>query len=103
VSVAAVVTDNAERSRYELHVDGELAGFADYRVAGASVVVPHVEVDPDREGRGLGTLLVRETLARIEASGRTVIPTCPFAAAYIRRHPELAGLVEPSLRPRFLR
>ena len=31
------VTDNAERSRYEARVDGELAGFSGYRLRGADL------------------------------------------------------------------
>jgi hypothetical protein len=34
-------------------------------------------------------------------AGKTVIPVCPFAAAYIRRHPEYLELVEPHVRGRF--
>ncbi len=30
-----------------------------------------------------------------------MIPTCPFTAAYIQRHPEYVDLVAPSLRGRF--
>jgi predicted GNAT family acetyltransferase len=95
------VTDNPDQSRYELHVDGELAGWADYRPAGESVIVAHTELLPAFEGRGLGGLLVRETLERIRAGGKTVLPTCPFAHAYIRRHPEYVELVAPALRGQF--
>ena len=35
-------TDN----RFELRVDGEMVGFADYRVQGERVVFPHTEIDP---------------------------------------------------------
>ena len=34
--------------------------------------------------------------------GKTVIPTCPFAAAWIKRHPEWAELVAPSMRGQFV-
>jgi uncharacterized protein len=33
--------------------------------------------------------------------GKTVIPLCPFTAAFIRRHPEYADLVDPGLRGQF--
>jgi len=68
---------------------------------GDSVIVAHTEVDEGHEGEGLGSLLVRETLEHIRASGKSVIPNCPFTAAYIRRHPEFVDLVEPSLRSQF--
>lgn len=46
-------------------------------------------------------MLVRGALDQIRASGKTVIPTCAFTAAYIRRHPEYTDLVDASLRSRF--
>jgi predicted GNAT family acetyltransferase len=99
--VSRVVVDVPDQRRFELRVDGELAGWAEYLPAGDSVVVAHTEIDERREGQGLGSVLVRETLDRIRASGKTVIPTCPFTAAYIRRHPEYVDLVAPSLRGQF--
>ena len=38
--------------------------------------------------------LVSGVLDDIRARGLEVVPLCPFAAAYIRRHPEYADLVE---------
>jgi predicted GNAT family acetyltransferase len=84
----------------ELTVDGTLAGWLDYRPAGQSTIIAHTEVLDGHEGEGLGGELVRAAIEQIVASGRSVIPTCPFAAAYIARHPELQDAVLPSLRGR---
>jgi predicted GNAT family acetyltransferase len=96
-----VLTDDAERSRFELRVDGDLVGWVDYRPAGASVIVAHTQVLEGREGEGLGGTLVREALDLIAAGGKTVIPTCPFATAWLHRHPEYADRVDPSFRGQF--
>jgi predicted GNAT family acetyltransferase len=100
--MSRIVEDNPGESRFELRADGELVGWSDYRPAGASVIIAHTEIDERREGEGLGSVLVRGALDRIRADGKTVIPTCPFTAAYIQRHPEYVDLVDPSLRGRFL-
>jgi uncharacterized protein len=84
-----------------LRVDGELVGWSDYRPGGASVIVAHTEIDERREREGLGSELVRGVLDGIRASGKTIIPTCAFTAAYIHRHPEYVDLVDPSLGERF--
>lgn len=97
----AFVADNPGESRFELRLDGEVIGRAEYRPAGDSVIVAHTEVDDGHEGEGFGGLLVREVLESIRASGKTVIPTCSFTAAYIRRHPEFVDLVDPSMRSQF--
>ena len=103
--MSARVVHAPERSRYELlSEDGELLGFTQYVPGGASLIVHHTEVDEAREGQGLGGQLVRGALDAIRASGMTVIPTCPFTAAFIHRHPdEYADLVDPSMRGQFQR
>ena len=98
---ASTVSDNRGASRFELHLDAELVGFAEYRPAGDSVIIAHTEIAEGHEGEGLGGVLVRAALERIRESGKTVIPTCPFTAAYIRRHPEFVELVASQLRNQF--
>jgi len=67
---------------------------------GDSVILAHTETLEGHEGKGLGGVLVRGALEALRASGKTVIPTCPFAAAYIDRHAELDPYLAPSLRRR---
>ncbi|MCX9192087.1 N-acetyltransferase [Carbonactinospora thermoautotrophica] len=95
------VTHNRTAQRYELHVDGELAGFVQYRIEDGTVVLVHTEVDPGFEGRGLGSTLVRATLDDARANGRSVLPLCSFIARYVRRHPEYVDLVVPDRRAEF--
>jgi predicted GNAT family acetyltransferase len=99
------VADAPALSRYELLAGngGQLLGFSDYRPAGESVIVAHTEIVAGHEGQGLGAELVRGTLDAIRASGKTVIPTCPFTAAFIHRHPEYADVVDPAMRRQFQR
>ena len=90
--MAMEVRDNAERSRFELLVDGELAGIADYQLRGDSLVVPHTEIDRSRRGQGLGAVLVRGMLDQVRESGRTVVPHCWYVAQFIDEHPEYGDL-----------
>jgi predicted GNAT family acetyltransferase len=87
------VRDVPERSRYEIERDGDVVGFADYRVQGNVVVMPHVEVRRDLRGAAIGSELVRAALDDVRARGLHVRPLCPFVVAYLRRHPEYADLV----------
>lgn len=87
------VRDAAERSRWEIERDGEVVGFADYRIAGDVVAMPHVEVRPDLRGGSIGSELVRGALDDVRARGLRVRPLCPFVVAYVRRHPEYRDLV----------
>lgn len=101
--MSTVVRDSPEESRYELLVDGRLAGFAQYHLNGQRITMYHTEVEPEYEGRGLGDELARAALDDVRRRGFVLIPICPFIAAYIRRHPdEYLDLVEPSLRKRMM-
>jgi uncharacterized protein len=95
------VADNPAKRRYEARVDGELAGWLEYLPAGDSVILAHTESLREREG--VGGTLVREALEAVRASGKAVIPACPFAAAYIGRHQELVDFVTPSMQAQFRR
>ena len=87
------VRNNPERSRYELVVDGDLAGIADYSVRDDRVVMPHTEIEKQRRGQGLGAVLVRHALDDLRSTGRTVVPRCWFVAQFIDEHPEYRDLV----------
>jgi predicted GNAT family acetyltransferase len=88
------VRHNAEASRYELYVDGELAGIADYRITGDRIVFPHTEIDPSRRGQGLGAELVRGALDDVKPTGRAVVPRCWYVAEFIDANPEYQPLLK---------
>ncbi|KAE8766043.1 GNAT family N-acetyltransferase [Georgenia thermotolerans] len=84
---AIAVTHLPERRRYEARVDGRLAGFTQYRVAGDQDVFVHTVVIPAFEGRGVGSTIVRGALDDVRARGRRAVAVCPFMAAWLERHP----------------
>jgi predicted GNAT family acetyltransferase len=87
------VSDRPNELRYEIEVDGEVAGFINYRREPGVYELVHTDVDPKWEGKGVGATLVRGALDDLRARGLKVRPYCPFVAAYIRRHPEYQDLV----------
>jgi predicted GNAT family acetyltransferase len=89
------VVHRPERSRYEIRVDGELAGYTQYRRSpdGSYLDFRHTEIDPAYERQGLGARLVTEALDDVRRRDGRAVVTCPFVAAFIKRHPEYADLV----------
>jgi predicted GNAT family acetyltransferase len=87
------VNDNWDRSRYEITLDGALAGFLNYRRTGDTVTLIHTEIDDAFEGHGLGGRLARAALDDLRARGLRVVPRCPFVAKFIGEHPEYGDLV----------
>jgi predicted GNAT family acetyltransferase len=90
------VVDNAEASRYEAYVDGQLAGIAEYIRTHNLIAFVHTEVDKAYEGRGIGGALARTSLDAARAAGSPVLAVCPFYTAWIARHPEYAPLLYTS-------
>jgi predicted GNAT family acetyltransferase len=82
------VVDNHELRRFEITVDGKVAGFAVYRTEPGAVVFTHTEIDPAFEGQGLGSKLAAAALKDVRDRGLEIVPLCPFIAAYLKRHPE---------------
>lgn len=82
-----------ERSRYELLIDDEVVGIADYRERDGTLVMPHTEIASDRRGQGLGDVLVQGALDDVRARGQKVVPACWFVRDYVERHPETADLL----------
>jgi uncharacterized protein len=82
------VQDNPDRRRFEILVDGEVAGFADYRERDGAVAVVHSQVDGAYRGQGLGGTLAKQTLDTLRERGVKVVPSCPFFAQYVADHPE---------------
>ncbi|GGP64504.1 GNAT family N-acetyltransferase [Saccharothrix coeruleofusca] len=88
----ATVVDNPDRSRYEVFLDGELGGFADYALGDGVIAFTHTEVAV--EGRGLGGELVRHALRDARSRGLKVRPDCSFVRDYLAKHPELAEVTD---------
>lgn len=87
------VVDNPAERRYEALVGDRIAGIVTYRLRPGQIVFLHTEVLPVFEGRGIGSRLAAGVLDQARAGGLSVVPRCPFIAAYIRRHPDYATLV----------
>lgn len=86
------VRDNKDLHRFELEADGHTA-FVTYRPGDGVITLVHTEVPKELGGKGVGSALIKGVLDLVRASGRKVVPLCPFVAAYIRKHSEYGDLV----------
>lgn len=92
------VTDDPAEQRFEIAVDGQLAGFTTYHREGNAVALVHTEVDPAWQGNGLASRLIRSTLDTLRARGEAVIPYCPFVRDFIVHHDDYRDLVPAGSR-----
>jgi hypothetical protein len=99
--VAATVSDNPSEHRFEISVDGALAGFARYSLHETRAVFFHTEVGKEFEGQGLASQLISSALDEARSRGWSVEPQCPFVRSYLARHTEYRDLVAPEQWARF--
>lgn len=86
------ITDSPGTRRYEAHMDGRLAGFSAYIRTPEMIAFLHTEVDPEFEGRGVGSALARQALDEARERGQSVLAACPFIAGWIAHHPDYQDL-----------
>ncbi|WP_344341903.1 GNAT family N-acetyltransferase [Agrococcus versicolor] len=92
MSESIEIVDAPERGRFELRVDGVLASVADYMdAADGRRIFPHTQTAPEHGGRGLGTQVVRAALDEAVASGRSIVPACPFVLAIVAKDEDAYG------------
>ncbi len=87
------VVDVPSSNRFELLLDGERVGLADYLLTDEVLTVPHVETDPAHQGQGFAAVLMDGVIDSVRSNGQTIRPLCPYAAAYMRRHPDTHELL----------
>ena len=84
--------DNAERSRFELDVDGQVV-FADYQRRDGLLVILYVYAPPPLRGTGASDRLMKAVGADAKAKGLKVVPICGYAAAWLKRSHDYRDLL----------
>lgn len=101
-AVAVEVRNDPQRTRYEVLVDGEVAGAAHYSVFEGRLVFDHTVIDDAYAGRGLATVLARGALDDVRAHGQRIVPLCEFIAGFLARNPDYDDVVDHELLARIL-
>ncbi len=87
------VIHNSNENRYEIHVDGILAGFTQAFEEGDVVTFPHTVVFDQFEGQGLSSQLVSGALDDVRVRGKLIVATCPYVARFVEKHPDYKDLL----------
>ncbi|WP_327712796.1 N-acetyltransferase [Streptomyces sp. NBC_00464] len=83
------------KHRYEILVDGRTAGLTAYRDRDEQRVFYHTEIDDAFAGQGLAAILVQQALTDVRASGKRIVPVCPYVAKFLKKHDEFADITDP--------
>nr|WP_273941813.1 GNAT family N-acetyltransferase [Kutzneria chonburiensis] len=82
-------------NRYELRIDGKLAGLAAFLDRDGQRVFHHTEVNNAYRGQGLSTVLIEQALADTKEAGLRIVAVCPAVAAYLGKHDGFADVTDP--------
>ena len=83
------IVDNTQLGRFEA-TEGDQMAVAWYRLEGNTMTFTHTEVPEQLRGKGIGDALAQAALEAAKEKQMTVVPDCPFIAAYLHRHPDLS-------------
>ena len=100
-SEAVTVRDNPEKSRFEVFVAGDLAGFAEYTAQADLIDFTHTEVFEAYGGRGLAKTLTAHSLDEVRARGLAALPHCALFQRFVAKNPEYVDLVPEDRRAEF--
>jgi uncharacterized protein len=88
------VIQNQDLERFELVVDGELAGYSAYTLTDDTITFTHTEILSQNREHGLGGRLVRDALDQVrDHTDYRVVAQCPFVAKWISEHPDYQDLL----------
>ncbi len=93
------ISENRAEHRYEIAVDDEVVGFAEYRDDENVRDIFHTEVSEGWEGRGLGSKVLQGALDDIRARGLKLTATCTMLARHLEKHPEEKDLLAETTDP----
>ena len=90
-----VIRQIPEYERYVAEIDGKTVAYTVYHLRhGGIYFFVHTEIEQGHQGLGIGQQLVREALDDVRSQGGSVVPLCPYVAAFIGKHREYDDLVD---------
>lgn len=92
---ATAVTHRPERFRYEIAVDGELAGIVAYDEIDGVTVFTHTVMQEAYDGQGFASIMVDAALAAVASNGGKIAATCPFVRHWLSKNHQHDDAVVP--------
>jgi uncharacterized protein len=93
---AEKLVDNPDQGRFELHRDGNLAGWLYYtHLKPNRYALRHTEVDTAYRGQGVAGAMVSRVLEEVRSRAGTVTAICPFVVDFLSKTTAYTDLVDP--------
>ncbi len=95
------VRNRADKQRFEITLDGEVAGYTEYRSAPGVRAFAHTVVQERFQGQGLAAKLVGAALDATGTERLAAGPHCRYVRNFIAEHAEYLDLVAEDRRAEF--
>ena len=93
MTAAPPISHDSEAGRFTAELDGHIA-YLDYKRRQDGRLDYHSTFVPEAlRGRGIASRLVEHAVRHAADRGLKVVPTCPFVASWLERHPDLRRTV----------
>lgn len=89
-----LVTHIKNANRFEVLLENGQTAYLNYNEFDNSLNLSHTYVPKSFEGKGIAAAIVKFALDYARKNNLSIIPSCPYVAAYIERHPEHRDLVK---------
>jgi predicted GNAT family acetyltransferase len=90
--MALAIRHEPEARRFVADIDGAIAYLTYCDVDERILDLNHTFVPRASRGGGIASQLTQRALEYARERGYRVVPSCPFVAAYVARHPEYRDL-----------
>ena len=88
------VIHNTDLNRYEIWLEEQKVGHADYTRMPGELHFVHTEVDPAHQGKNLAGILMQEAIDDVRANNMgKIVPVCSYVVMWMQRHPETHDLL----------
>lgn len=84
--MATELTHDETAHRFELRIDGELAGYSEYRERDGVRDFDHTVTLPEFRGRGVAGQVTTFALDDTRDAGATVVASCSYVDHFIATH-----------------
>lgn len=76
------------KGRYVIELNGAKAEMTYSKAGDSMIIIDSTEVPDAMRGQKVGVALVAKAVEDVRASGKKIMPLCPFAKAQFARHSE---------------
>ncbi len=85
--MADIITDNTDKSRFELLEQGHTS-YADYKIDAGVLSIRYVFAPDELRGTGAAGRLMAGITDIARERGLKIMPICGYAASWLRKHKE---------------